>query len=459
MSSKVINFTLSKELKHTELGKTLVKKQLFSEAFDHFKTAIKENKNQGIEILIFLYKIKTKDDIAPLKLLTIAKVYLELHFAQEAFDVIEELLEEWPTNEATYDLLAKLATKKQLTKKVKLIFENAINNNIFFYPSIISILPTIYLDEKNYSNAITLYETLIEEFPNEYHYYKVLSELYFRKRDYESASEILSKLISLAPFKSEELIQPTEQILRKIPRHSSVRKLFANILFRAFKPEEACQQISILLNYHPHQKETAIGILKEQNESFPNHPDILHLIADLLIETQSYTESLGYIESLLEASPLQSDKALVLMNKIIQVFPNHCLALEIIGNIYFQQENFIQALHYYNQCVDHLEEANDVNFLDNLKEIQSNPESTSQNKASLIIAKILTKSQQKEEALSVISTLANTDVDIDANLLKISLLNQFKDFNQSQDLLSDLVKKQPFQWNIHIAQKTHFMNT
>ena len=54
-------------------------------------------------------------------------MYLELQFAREAFDVIEELLEEWPTNEAT--LLAKLATK-QLTKKVKLIFENAINNNI-----------------------------------------------------------------------------------------------------------------------------------------------------------------------------------------------------------------------------------------------------------------------------------------------------------------------------------------
>ena len=175
-----------------------------------------------------------------------------------------------------------------------------------------------------------------------------------------------------------------------------------------------------------------------------------------MIETQSYTESLSYIESLIEVSPLQSDKALVLMNKIIQVFPKHCLALEIIGNIYFQQENFIQALHYYNQCVDHLEEAHDVNFLDNLKEIQSNPESTSQNKASLIIAKILTKSQQKEEALSIISTLANTDVDIDANLLKISVLNQLKDFNQSQDLLSELVKKQPFQWNIHTAQKTTF---
>ena len=43
--------------------------------------------------------------------------------------------------------------------------------------------------------------------------------------------------------------------------------------------------------------------------------------------------------------------------------------------------------------------------------------------------------------------------------LKISLLNQFKDFNQSQDLLSDLVKKQPFQWNIHIAQKNTFYET
>ena len=55
---------------------------------------------------------------------------------------------------------------------------------------------------------------------NEFSYYKILSELYFRKRDYESASDVLSKLIELAPYKSEELIQPIENIVKKIPRHT-----------------------------------------------------------------------------------------------------------------------------------------------------------------------------------------------------------------------------------------------
>ena len=51
--------------------------------------------------------------------LIIAKIYIEMNLLNEAFDVFEELLEEHPNHEATYDALAKLITKKQLTSKNK----------------------------------------------------------------------------------------------------------------------------------------------------------------------------------------------------------------------------------------------------------------------------------------------------------------------------------------------------
>ncbi|MEK9727361.1 MAG: hypothetical protein VW397_04555 [Candidatus Margulisiibacteriota bacterium] len=354
MSTKIQKYKLPKELKHIELGKTLIKKHLFFEAFDHFKNSIEIHQNFGIEILIFLYKTPIDDKNTPLRNLIIAKVYFELQLWNEGFDVLEENIEDYPQHEQTYDTLAKLISKKQLRNKIKLCFENAINKNIFF-ASIINILPSIYLEEKNYNKAIHFYQEMIKMNSNEYSYYKILSELHFRKRDYEAASDILSELIKIAPFKSDELIQPIEQILKKIPRHSSVRILFANILFRAFKPDEGCQEIATLIKYHPNKKDDAIQLLREQNDAFPNHPEILCLIAELMIENESYTESLSFIEALITYSPIHSDRALLLMQKIIQLFPNHCLALEIIGNIYYQQENNLQQLHYYNKCIYNME--------------------------------------------------------------------------------------------------------
>ena len=168
--------------------------------------------------------------------------------------------------------MAKLISKKQLSSKIKACFETAISNKIYF-PSIISILPTIYLEEKTIIKPLIFTKKWSgNNIPNEFSYYKILSELHFRKRDYDSASDILSKLIEIAPFKSDELIQPIEQILKKIPRHNSVRILFANILFRAFKPDEGCEQISTLLKFHPHKKEEAIEILKKSKRSLSKSP-------------------------------------------------------------------------------------------------------------------------------------------------------------------------------------------
>ena len=130
------------------------------------------------------------------------------------------------------EALGKLMVKKALRGKIKQCFENAIRHGVYF-PVIINALPKLYLEEKNYTQAINLYNKLIEIQPNEYSHYKILSELHFRKRDYESASQILQELINVAPFKSEELLQPIEQILQKIPRHPVIRTLYANVLFHS----------------------------------------------------------------------------------------------------------------------------------------------------------------------------------------------------------------------------------
>ncbi len=456
MTTSSMKYKLPKGLRHVELGKTLIKKELYFEAFDHFKKSLLENYEYGFDILIFLYKKQTQNPKFSSLTIIISKVYLEMSLYNDAINTLEEGLETDPKNELIYEELSKLITKKHLIPRIKLCLENAIENSIYF-SCIISVLPKIYLEEKSYTKAIELYENLIELNPKEYNNYKILSELYFRKRDYDSASNILNELIKVAPFKSEELIQPIEQIIQKVPRQATIRVLYANILFRAFKPIEGCQEIQTLIKYHPNKKDIAISILKEQNNAFPNNPDILLLLSDILIESEFYTESLEFIQSIIQQQPHFLDKCLTLMQKIIQYYPNHCLALEIIGHIYFQQENFHQAFYYFEQCIDGTDDPQELNFVELLEPIQKNTHEPTQFKAKLLLAKIYTKSNEQNKALTLIQELSESEEEVDAILLKIKLLNEKNGYNYSLTEIQSLLKKHPYHWDIHKLSQTTYL--
>ena len=49
-------FKTNQELKHIDLAKTLIDKNLYQEAFDHYKISINQNKECSFDILSFLYK-------------------------------------------------------------------------------------------------------------------------------------------------------------------------------------------------------------------------------------------------------------------------------------------------------------------------------------------------------------------------------------------------------------------
>ena len=124
-----------------------------------------------------------------------------------------------------------------------------------------------------------------------------------------------------------------------------------------------------------------------------------------MIDCELYTESLTFIQEIIDLSPTHCDNCLKLMQKIIQYYPNHIMALEIIGNIYFKQENILQAFHYFNGCIDECNHPSELNFIENIKKIEQNSNEPSQNKAKLLMAKIHSKSNEFDLALSFIEEL------------------------------------------------------
>ena len=79
------------------------------------------------------------------------------------------------------------------------------------------------------------------------------------------------------------------------------------------------------------------------------------------------------------------------MQKIIQYYPKHGLYFEIIGNVYFQQQNSLQAFYYYNQCIEETATTSELGFIENIKALPQKMK-IHQPMAKLLLAKIYEKS-------------------------------------------------------------------
>ena len=177
-----------------------------------------------------------------------------------------------------------------------------------------------------------------------------------------------------------------------------------------------------------------------------------------MIEAEQYTESLEHIQTIITLSPNHYDKCLSLMQKIIQYYPKHGMALEIIGNIYYQQENFLQAFHYFNQCIEECENPEELTFIDLIKAIQSNMHEPSQNMAKLLMAKIYAKSNEHSQALSIIEELSQTEEGIEATLLKVNIFNGNHQYMNALEIIKEMLSKHPFHWNIYNKLTDTFLN-
>ena len=72
------------------------------------------------------------------------------------------------------------------------------------------------------------------------------------------------------------------------------------------------------------------------------------------------------------------------------------------------------------------------------------------------MAKIHSKSNEFDLALSFIEELKATEEHIDATILKINILNKNNNTLNSLSLIQSLFASHPFHWNVHETAKKHF---
>ncbi|MBT5855708.1 tetratricopeptide repeat protein [bacterium] len=439
--------SLSGSKRHREMGKSKIKQGLYNDALDSFKASIRIDAKEYPDILSFLYRrLRLHYDNVPLRIV-IAELYAFVKRTREALDELEEAYEIAPNEPSIYPVLGKLYHKGGHKTRIRHLLESAIDANIY-ESAILDILPKIYFEDCATEKNTRLYEKLIEAFPDQTTYYKILSELYLRNRQYEESADIISKLLKKAPFTAQELIDFVAKLVAHSPRSLKVREVMIHCAIMACKPLDAVTHIQELLRHHPNLIEKMIPHLKKANELYPDTFEVLVALSSLLTQLKEYSESVRYLSQLFEKQPEYSDQIIPPLEAIIAKYPDQSMALMLLGDIYYKQDQFRQSIYYYDRLVD-------LNSLDlpelspRLQKVIESPGAHCRFQAMLVLAKIHFYQHHYDEAIHLCEALSTTEEGLASMILKAKVYIQKKEVIHARQVLVEALKVAPYHWEIH----------
>ncbi len=429
------------------IGLGLIESKKYLEACQFFKLTLQTQPFSFPDIGISLYQLLARDLDNPHIRWILAELFLLQDLPAFSLSEIETALIYDRTNSAFYQLLAKIYSRFGRHPQITALFEAAIELEIYD-SSILDILPQIYLEERSIDKSIALYEKLIQRQPTHVQYHKILAELYSRHHQYEVAASFLERLVEFSPDSLSESIDHCEKIIKFAPKNSTVRLTLIRFLLKHMSLSRAIFHVRQLVHFEPVYRDISIQILSDSLSVFPDSPDLLFCLAELMIGSKRYTEGVTCLKKLMDMR--HPDEALIRMwlETCLEAFPHHVMALHLITELSISQGDIPGALHYLDRVSDlSLQEwGSTLGLCDRCK---SDPYFYS-----FIRGKILFRMGQTPESLALLSTLFATPFSERAKQFSAHIYQETHHHNKGIDLLRTCFPHRMENWELHAQMIT-----
>ena len=430
-----------------QAGLHYLKSEKYADASSAFKSAIHLKPDLQYDILTHIYK-QLSIQFSSLELRSLlAELLVSLEQYPEAIQELEDCFELNPRFSKTYSILGKIHNKAGYKLKIRRIFEAAVGKRIFD-TTIIDILPKIYIEANSLDKNISFFKQLIVHFPDHHNYYKILSELYIRNRDYDNATDSLEQLLDLSPSTATQLIPMLRQIVNKAPRSSKARQSLIKAFFHSMKPKQAVQEIKDALDIQSNIRPDMIQTLKKMTHVYPNNPDIILLLAQLLTQEEEYSEALSFLRSLYEHNTEVGPEIKLQCESILDEFPGQIMALTLLNDIHFNADEIDQCIHYIELITD-ISPEHSFSYKDRLTSIVEEHRFF-KDKASFLLAKIAFNQKDFSTVQLLCTPLLNTPLYLDTQLLLSEMFFLTDNPHKAFELLTLSRQKDPYHWTIHV---------
>jgi tetratricopeptide (TPR) repeat protein len=443
-----IQINKEKELK---VGVILMKRTQYSESLTTFLKITHDNPKHIFDTLIPIYNhLLLHFNNNHLRIM-ITELYLSQKYDDDAISELEDAFRINPHFSQIYLILAKIYNKTIYKKRIKSLFESAIDQNIYD-SSIIDLLPKLYFEEKNTTKNIQLFEKLIAYTPQKLHYYKIVAELYKSVQQYDKASQIITQMATLSPTLASDAAKFCNTMTRLCPMNFSLRQTLITLLWKACEPEKAHTQIQELCRIDTSYIPIAIKNYKHALLTFPHDKDLSIGIATLLIETQDYSESITYIQDVYQFHPDNTTPLLSLLHTILDRYPTQVCAIKLCITLYLNQEKTEKCLTFIEQLIN--ANSPEYEFI-KTQLIQITKEfPTFTNRCKLLHAQLKIATAHHKNSLPLLTVLKTTEFNIQATSLEIQVYIKLDDLRTAQRLALDALKKYPEQQEFHTLLAT-----
>ncbi len=334
--------TETREFPAYKMGIVLAKHGEFSEAMHKFREVLACYPRAILDVLVPLYRQLALEPENMALRVFIADIYVAGRMYEDAVNELEEIVHLSPSFSSAYGVLSKLYKKSKDPDRIKAIFEYAFAQDIFD-SALLDVLPGIYLEEKNITKSIRIYEKLVEVYPKALHHAKTLAGLYEREEMYEKATDLYESIALRSPSCVGEAAVFCERISHIVPESFSIRKRVIQLHMKGCNPVQAAGHVEAMLAVDDAYITEAIETYKKILELYPETVEVLYTMGKSLVQVGRYSEAVTYLRKVFEAAPSDSEKVSVLLQTVLTHYPNQLMALQLLADIHIYQDHYLEA--------------------------------------------------------------------------------------------------------------------
>jgi Tfp pilus assembly protein PilF len=234
----------------------------------------------------------------------------------DALKYLEQCIKINPESDAAYYQMAQIVTANGDLKNGKHYLSKALsidNENIWY----LTMLASIYYQEKNIDSAIIFYEKAVKYFPEKENLLLTLGNLYSESKNYTKANLIFDSFDVKYGINEKSTISSVRNLIAEGKYDDALSK---TLLLLKESPDEILYNGLLADIYRGKgENQKALDVYNELLERNPDNPQVQLALCDFLINEKSYDDLFNLINTVILNANVDRESKITLLAKLIEM--------------------------------------------------------------------------------------------------------------------------------------------
>ncbi len=234
----------------------------------------------------------------------------------DALKYLEQCVKINPKSDAAYYQMAQIVIANGDNKNGKQYVSKALSidqKNIWY----LTMLASLYYQEKNIDSAIIFYEKAVKYFPEKENLQLTLGNLYSEEKNFDKANSIFESFDKKYGINETSTLSSIKNLMSEEKYDDAMIKTLS--LLKEYPDEILYNGVLADIYRGKGENQKAMEVYNELLERNPDNPQIQLSLCDFLIEEKNYTDLFKLLSTVILNSKVERESKISLMARLIEI--------------------------------------------------------------------------------------------------------------------------------------------